>query len=238
MRSVNGKYGEVWYYGKDEYVGRSLHNYGEFSPDECDKILSLANQLGPANTVCLDIGANVGFITQMLVYHGFETIAFEPQPAIFALLQKNTKFKAHCHNLALGSVAGTAKMPRVDYSRKGNFGGLGIGERTALGTIDVRMVTLDSMEFQRIGLIKLDVEGYELEVLKGGRETILRDKPIMYIEDDRMQNSSSLRGYIEEMGYTIEEHDPTLYREDNFFELKKNIWNKNYVSKNIICMPC
>ncbi len=233
MRSVIGKYGEIYYFGKDEYVGRSIHNYGEFSPDECDMILSLAKFSGK---LCLDIGANIGAITQMLAFNGLETIAFEPQPAVFGLLSRN--FSGCSYNVGLSSLAGSMKMPRVDYSMKGNFGGLGVNQRSSLGTIDVEVRTLDSYNFTDVGFIKIDVEGHEIDVLRGGYETIMLSRPIMYIEDDRTENSGALRQMIHSLDYTIEEHEPYLYREDNFFALKKNIWAPmNYVSKNLICRP-
>jgi hypothetical protein len=97
--------------------------------------------------------------------------------------------------------------------------------------------TLDSYSLD-CGFMKIDVEGYELEVLRGAVQTIERCKPIMYIEDDRQNKSSALRTFIRELGYSIEEHKPTLYRENNFFGLKKNIWDRNYASHNLICRPC
>lgn len=60
MRTIEGRYGKISYYGKDEYVGRSIHNYGEFSPSECDFIVSLCNSMGPANRLVLDIDTKIG----------------------------------------------------------------------------------------------------------------------------------------------------------------------------------
>lgn len=226
---VNGRWGTTHYIGKDEYVGRSLHYYGEYNPDETEMILSLANGH------CLDIGANFGVMAQALEYNGFTVTSFEPQPDVFSVLQKNTRV---CYNLGLGDVAGTFKMPKIFFGSKANYGGMAIGTRSDLGTIDVSVVTLDSFEFTDIGFMKIDVEGFEEKVLRGGAKTIARCRPIMYIEDDRVDRSDSLRKYIRSLGYTIEEHKPLLYRENNFFGLKKNVWDKNYASHNIICRPC
>ena len=86
-------------------------------------------------------------------------------------------------------------------------------------------------------VIKIDVEGFEENVLKGAENTIKKYKPTMYIEDDRVEKSLSLRTYIKSLGYSIEEHKPPLYRANNFFGKKINVWNMNYVSHNIICRP-
>lgn len=229
MRSVNGRYGPVWFIGKDEYVGRSLFSYGEYNPDETEMILSLARGL------CLDIGANFGVMGQALEDAGFEVISFEPQPDVFNCLRKNVV--GECYNIGLGDVAGSFSMPKIFCGSRANYGGQSIGTRSDLGSISVEVRTLDSFELD-VGFMKIDVEGFEERVLRGGAKTIARCKPIMYIEDDRIEKSFSLQKYIKSLGYTIQKHYPPLYRENNFFGLKRNVWNQNYVSENLICMPC
>ena len=222
-------YGPCEFFGKDTYIGKSLYAYGEWSGDECLKILELANGQ------CLDIGANVGFMSMAMESLGLEVIAFEPQPEIYGLLRKNMRGK--CMNVALGNIVDMVKMPRISYSRNGNYGGCGIGMKSELGTINVSCMRLDDLGL-RPGFVKIDVEGYELEVLRGGKETILAHKPIMYIEDDRPEKSRELRAYITELGYTIEEHQPKMFRTNNFKGRTDNIWGVDYISKNIICRPC
>jgi FkbM family methyltransferase len=243
LGTVNGRWGPCTYFLKDEYVGRSVRNYGEYNPDETEKVLSLANEAGVG--LCLDIGANIGCISQALLSVGEKVLAVEPQPEVWKVLRENLDYvdsSASTTLCALGSVEGTATMPKIDYSAKANIGGCGIRTMNAWERkIEVHVTTLDRLVAQRgrVKFIKMDVEGFELEVLKGGRETILRDKPIMYIEDDRTEKSYALRKYIrEELGYWIEEHKPTLYRPKNFLGLERNIWDLNYASHNIICRPC
>lgn len=243
LGTVNGRWGPCTYFLKDEYVGRSVRNYGEYNPDETEMVLELARESGAGR--CLDIGANIGCISQALLSVGEEVIAFEPQPEVADVLARNCAAAGNRFtvvNAALGSVPGVAAMPKIDYSSKANIGGCGIREMSAWERkIEVEVKVLDELfnaGTERIKFIKMDVEGFELEVLKGGREMILRDKPIMYIEDDRPEKSYALRKYIrEDLGYWISEHKPTLYRENNFFGLKKNIWDLNYASHNIICRP-
>lgn len=236
LRTVAGRWGQTTYLGKDEYVGRSIHNYGEYNPDETETIIALAEEGSRAKLV-LDIGANHGTMGQALEANDYDVVSFEPQPELFKLvLSKNVR--GIKHNCALGDVEGVAPMPRLRYDEKNNFGGMGLGFRSVLGSIEVPVRTLDSFNFDNVGLIKLDVEGYEERVLRGGQETIARCRPILYVEDDRMAQSKSLREFIESLGYTITEHKPPLYREQNFFGYHKNIWDKNYVSHNLICRPC
>ena len=230
LKSCQTAYGPCKFYGKDEYIGRSLYVYGEWSGDECEKLISLGSGL------CLDIGANIGFMSMALASRG-PVIAFEPQEALFKLLVENTAGKSvECYNVALGSAAGVAHMPRVRYGEKGNYGGVRIVSG-GFGTIEVPMRTLDSFGLEGVGLIKIDVEGYELEVLKGAVETIERCSPILYVEDDLEHKSYALRKYIKEtLGYkNIEEHKPQLFRENNFNKYPSNVWDKSYESRNIIC---
>ncbi|CAB4134514.1 fkbM_fam, methyltransferase, FkbM family [uncultured Caudovirales phage] len=235
LKSVKGRWGETWFIAKDEYVGKSLYQYGEYNPDETEMILSLADK----NRVCLDVGANIGVMAQALEANGFKCIAFEPQTEIYNVLVKN--FKGEAHNCAVGATEGTVTLPKLYYSEKGNYGGISVNTKSIYGSYVKPLLSLDHL-FENgeidVGFIKIDVEGFELEVLKGATKLINRCKPILYIEDDRVGKSVDLRRYIRELGYSIEPHYPPLFREDNFFGNKKNVWDKIYVSHNLICRPC
>jgi FkbM family methyltransferase len=237
-RTIEGRWGKVSYFLKDEYVGKSIHNYGEYNPEETEKIISLAG-----SGLCLDIGANIGCITQALMQSDKDVVAFEPQPEVFKLLQENMSFsekklKCRAINAAVGDKVGEVEMPKVYYSAKGNFGGLGIGMTGVYGTYKVPCVTIDSYGFSNVSFMKIDVEGYETEVLEGATETILKYRPVLYIEDDRIENRSKLRKKISDLGYTYEMHQPPLYRSDNFLSKALNVWAPmNYASHNLICRP-
>jgi FkbM family methyltransferase len=234
MRSVEGRWGQTWFIDKDIYVGASLFHYGEYGPDETEMIIALAAEAGQ-DRLCLDIGANFGVMAQALETSGFRCEAFEPQPDVFSCLVRNVKGK--CHQLAVGDAAGTAKMPKILNGAKANYGGMGLGFRSELGTIDVPVTTIDSLNYADVGFVKLDVEGYEEKALRGAAETITRCRPILYVEDDRANKSASLRDYIAFLGYTIKEHKPTLFRENNFFGSHKIPWGGNIMSTNLICRP-
>ena len=228
LKSCQTAYGPCKFYGKDEYIGRSLYAYGEWSGDECDMLRSLANG------VCLDVGANIGFMS-MAMASVCNVVAFEPQPALFELLVENTRDKnVRCYNTAIGNSTQIVHMPKLRYNERGNYGSVGLVPG-GFGTIQVPMTTIDSYGFENVGLIKLDVEGYELEALKGAVETIKRDRPILYVEDDRDNKRDALRSFISSLGYAIEEHKPMLFRRNNYAGNRTDIWDKQYASHNIIC---
>jgi len=229
IQSVMGRYGRTYYFRHDEYVGKSIFQYGEFSPEECAYIVELASER--PGEIVLDIGANIGCVAQALLAAGHHVECFEPQPEVYKLLQLNCP-SATNHNVALGTNTGTAQMPLVDYSKRGNFGGLGIGAGHGLR---VELRTLDSYEYENVGLIKLDVEGFEELVLRGGAETISRCKPIIYLEADRQEKLTSLASYLASIGYAYTRHDPPLFCKNNFFNNPVRCWDRNYISANWVC---
>jgi FkbM family methyltransferase len=219
------------------FIGRSLYAYGEWGGEEASVIAGLAVEGGG---LALDIGANIGFMSMAMLAAGVPVQAFEPQPALFDLLRENTSSwnNVICSRVALSDLNGVSTMPRIRYGEKGNYGSLALGQRSELGVITVNCMTIDTLALSRVGFIKIDVEGHEMNVLRGGRATILRDRPIMYIEDDRPEKSLALQELIKGMDYKIERHYPRLFRENNFSGNKVNIWGQDYSSHNLICRPC
>ena len=71
-------------------------------------------------------------------------------------------------------------------------------------TVPVPMRRLDSYEYPSIGCIKIDVEGHEEAVLRGARETLIRDHPQLIIECEERHNPGAIqrvRRFLEELGY-------------------------------------
>lgn len=233
VSSVEGRWGKCSFFAEDIFIGKSIAHYGEYNPDETEFIIKLAEKAGKDKLV-LDIGANIGAIAQALEFSGFTVEAFEPQPEVFGLLQENVKGK--CHNLALAHRSGVTVMPKLRYDERNNFGGVVLGTASrANGAIQVKVETLDSFGYDNVGLMKVDVEGFEEQVLRGAVETIARCSPVLYLEDDRVEKRESLHGFLRELGYRWEPHNPPLYRPENFFGKRENIWDRNFASFNIVC---
>jgi FkbM family methyltransferase len=233
VKSVEGRWGTCHYFAQDEYIGQSILHYGEYNPDETEFIIALAAKAGKDKLV-LDIGANIGAIAQALAYSGFTVEAFEPQPEVCEVLQQN--FNGRCHNVALGDQRGTTHMPRLNYAERFNFGGVSCNTLSrSNGAIPVPVETVDTYQYPNVGLMKIDVEGYEELVLRGAVKTIARCSPILYLEDNREDKRESLHAFLRELGYKWEKHNPRLYREKNFFNKKENIWDRDFASLNIVC---
>ena len=130
----------------------------------------------------VDVGAHIGTVTipyaQFVGDHG-RVYAFEPQQKIYAELLSNL-FLNNINNVtairkALGDSFGELEM---EVPPRNNEGATGFGNNGEL----VPIIPLDSLRLKDISFIKIDVEGAEKMVLEGARQTITRDKPVVYIE--------------------------------------------------------
>jgi len=129
-------------------------------------------------TAVLDIGAFIGSHTVEYLKHASTVVSFEPNPAAFACLTHNCPAAVRI-NVALGDKAGNRYWTRI-YP---NAGASYLSDTETPDCLTVPVRTLDSFQLPpNISYIKLDAEGEEVAILRGGRETILRHKPAMLIE--------------------------------------------------------
>lgn len=157
--------------------------------DELDKILTVIGLL-PDNCVIVDAGANIGLVSipvaQAVLLRSGVVHAFEVQRMMFYALcgsaALNDLDNLIVHNQALGSVIGTLRCDKLDYSKSQDFGLYSlIDQRETLPEM-VEVVTIDSLCLPRMDFIKIDVEGMEIDVLKGSRDSIKHHLPWCWIE--------------------------------------------------------
>ncbi len=134
-------------------------------------------------TVVVEVGAHIGTHTvalSRLAGPWGRVYAFEPQRKIYRELH---------HNLALNGVgnavilryavgAGETRIVEMNPVTGGNEGGTGVGH----GGDRAELRTLDGFGFERVSLLKIDVEGYENEVIDGAVDTIRRNRPAIVLE--------------------------------------------------------
>lgn len=178
-RLTNG--GEI-YLDLREFMCFTYFFYGGV-PHEMGTEKLLRRVLGEGG-VFVDVGANVGYFTKLaseLVGARGKVLAFEPMPAALRLLRMNTAGLSNVtvYPVALSDRTGTATF----YVRKkGDTSSLSPdGDATP---VPVTVATLDEQLAgeRRIDVMKIDVEGSELDVLRGGQMTIRRHRPIVYFE--------------------------------------------------------
>jgi FkbM family methyltransferase len=229
--------GAMIYNIHDRFIGRALDKYGEISRGE---VMFLRQLIGPGMTV-VDVGANIGVLTvpfARLVSPSGKVIAFEPQRIIYQMLCGNLALNALdnvvAYNMAVGRVAGTIAVPPVDYTQAGNFGGVSVSAAAVGETVP--LTTIDSLAVPRCDFMKIDVEGMELDVLEGARNTLQRFRPRLYVENDRAEKSPALIEHLLALDYQLYWHLPWLYSPDNFFRDQENIF-AGIVSDNMVCVP-
>ena len=233
---IEARHGTILYNKNDIYIGKSIEKYGEFSYLEA----KIFEQICKDGDVVIEVGANIGAHTlylSKLVGNGF-VFAFEPQRLVFQNL---------CANLALNSISnvfayqeavsnenGTIIIPECNFKENNNFGGINI-ENTKNGTT-VNKQKLDNFlnKINRLKLLKIDVEGMEISVIKGASELIKKFRPIIYVENDRQEHSKNLIELLWSLDYKLYWHLPKLFNENNYFKDKENIF-PNLVSVNMFC---
>ena len=235
---IKGRHGYFLYNKNDQYVGRSLALYGEY----CEAESAVFGQICKPGDIVIEAGANIGSHTvhlAKLVGTKGHVIALEPQRVVFQTLCANIALNSltnvMAHQVAVGGENGSAVMPGIDYSKSGNFGGISVN-MTGTGET-VRMVKLDGfVNLPRLRLIKIDVEGFEQQVLEGAAETIQKHRPYLYLENDRQEKSEALIRKIQGLGYRAYWHMPPLYNPENFAQNRRNVFNR-IVSANMLCLP-
>jgi FkbM family methyltransferase len=161
----------------------------------------------------VDVGANVGLMSLVaarIVGPTGRVDAFEPLPEIRALLaasvDANRFSNVVVNDFALGSAPSVLSIHRHLEVNRGSASLAWAG--TSTDTLSVRVETMDTavprLSSQPVSMIKIDVEGWELEVLKGGRAVLGRQpQPVLCIEFSRLRPLQG--GQLEDMVSLLEE---------------------------------
>jgi FkbM family methyltransferase len=203
-------------------LGFQLLETSSYDAGEVDmtlKLLDLRRQHYGDGAIVVDCGANIGVFTVEWAKHmsGWGAVlAFEAQERLYYALAGNIAinncFNARAVHAAVASQIGTMKMPTPNYFAPASFGSLELkkrGHTEFIGQVidysDDKMVavpttTLDSYNFPRVDLIKIDVEGMELEVLAGAGNCIATSHPILLIEAVKIDRDE-LRAWLERADY-------------------------------------
>ncbi|MBP1610172.1 MAG: SAM-dependent methyltransferase, FkbM family, partial [Acidobacteria bacterium] len=233
---TKSRFGNMLFPSKDPYVGNSLRKYGQFNQGEFE----LFTQFISGGCVVLDVGANIGFHTvplAQLVGSEGVVVAFEPQPVLHKILSANLVLNnipnVLTYSLALGNCEGECLIPLPDYFQSDPSGGPSLGEAGDGETIPLGK--LDDFALDRVDFIRLDVGGFESQILEGATETIERCRPILYVRNDSVEHSAELIQRLFDMGYRLWWHTPPLFSPDNFKGNQENVF-PGIVSINMLAI--
>ncbi len=137
----------------------------------------------------VDVGAHVGFWTMQLVKRFTYVQAFEPVAAHRECFALNVEaFNVTLHPCALSETAGSVAIHTSTTSS---------GDSWIDGCGDIPMLTLDSFDLNDVDFVKIDTEGHELSVLRGGEQMLKRCRPVVIVEQKR---EHSLRFGLPKLG--------------------------------------
>jgi FkbM family methyltransferase len=187
-------------------VGSSLHRcwLGTYEPSK-QKLLSSAIKPGD---VVYDLGANVGYyslLASVLAGPAGEVFSFEPVPRNLKFLRRHLELN-HVKNCTVLDVAVTGSNGTVafDFGPNSHSGHLAQGSTNV--TV-VRTVTLDSLvasgAIKPPNLIKCDIEGAELDALRGAFQTLSQYRPSLFLALHGAEIGKQCCALLAEMGYRL-----------------------------------
>lgn len=196
-----------WFAGKDTFLNNIL-------------------RFVQSQDVVLDIGVNIGFYLLNFAKKANQgnVYGFEPNPTVFEFAKKNCELNQFQHvklnNIGLGHVASSFQMAQIND----NLGMNKIVTESTSGSFTVQVQRLDDFVNQenitKVDVMKIDVEGFEMNVLLGAEEVINKNKPFLFIEIDEANlngNKASFqmmstwltnKGYVIKNAFSLEDLQP------------------------------
>ena len=226
-----GEYPQLAIYSFDN-IGLVINLDGRYEADSLEALSQfLTTQLNiDTDTAVLDIGANIG--NHSVFFSGIfnRVFAFEPNPQVYRLLS----FNSEGSNIVPLNYGLSSENSLLTFAIDSvNLGGSKVLDRTSnspaedLGTITVEVRRLDDeVELRRevVSLIKIDVEGHEIEVLRGATDLIETARPVIVFEqgkDSISEGSSEVIDFLRRRNY-------------GFFTIRSNFYLGRWLGARII----
>jgi FkbM family methyltransferase len=175
----------------------------------------IARLVKPGDTV-IDAGANIGYMTllaRVAASPGGRVIAFEPHPDLFQIVMENVaasqrKFDlapVDLHNQALGETKGTADLVvPAGFDKNDGLARIGVPLESDDRIIPVEVATLDDVVGSEvIAVLKLDVEGHELAILKGGEQALSSGQIRHVVFENHEGADSGPVQFLQAHGYSL-----------------------------------
>jgi len=239
------RYGSFEFIDNDNCIGCSLALYGEWAQREIDFLRTMIT----AGDVVVDVGANYGCHTVSFAHQvgkQGKVYAFEAQPILYERLVNNCRAAGVADqtvliNAIVDAMPGHSAAYAVDYELNANFGAISFVDHspraTSATTDTIDRVTLDAMALDLCNLIKIDVEGMELEVIEGGWSTIERFTPILFFECNGLQQGwLSIERLKELGGYRFFLFSESPFNPDNFHRSTENLFH-DYKESSLVALP-
>lgn len=189
------KYKEGWFLPEeDKYFESALLDYPAENDgkriyqfhhiDRCFHYLQTSKK-----RIAIDVGAHIGFWSYYLCKNFGHVHSFEPIESHIECFKKNvTNTNFTLHEIGLGN-----KKAKTSFNIPVEISGMASVNDKKEG--EIPMLPLDTFNFNEVDFIKIDVEGYEKFVIEGAKYTILRNKPIIILEEKEHSGLYGLQRY-------------------------------------------
>ena len=251
------KYPRLAVYSFD-HIGLLVNQYGIVEKETLEDTFYFLskNKLFDPTGICIDVGANIGNHSIYFSKIFRKVISFEPAKKIYQLLEINTQDHENIktYNIGLGSES-CSKTINYNKLNLGNSKIYEIGspeyDKDSLLLEEVKIESLDNLFLEseeKISMIKIDIEGYESFVFKGGKKTILKHKPIILFEHfeeikknkDRNFTTEYIKDpdeFLSDIGYQLYTLERGFYLGENYIlrllsVLLRSIFGEQKVFKN------
>jgi FkbM family methyltransferase len=180
LKMVKSRVGDFAVYKMDTVVSQSIALFGEY----CHAEIRIMSSYLTKESAYIDIGTNIGY--HALAMHkevGCDVLGFEPHPKHFAVATFNCQnHPIQLLNSAVSDTSNPLQLTDFDPNNMGNYGDLHSTTDTEKKTIEVQCLVLDEMNLIRCDVMKIDAEGHESKVIKGGLQTIDKFRPVIFYE--------------------------------------------------------
>lgn len=216
-----------WMLCEGPVIGKCLELYGEYSEGE---VATMRRYVKPGDTV-VDVGANIGSLTLPmagLVGPQGRVYAFESQAHNFNLLCAHLALNGIEHVRPLNAFVSDVAKPRTSSEMWGSY----VSDKWP-----TPVTRLDDLGLGACALLKIDVDGSELGVLKSAAGLIEKARPVLYFENDVQSESRALLEHVFDLNYDLYWDPQPVFVEDNFLGNPRYDMPILFVSKMILALP-
>lgn len=191
--------GDFVIYKNDTIVSQAIFLLGEY----CYAEVKIMSRYLDKDSLYLDIGTNIGFHARAVNnLVGCNVIGFEPHPNHFCVAAYNCKDKnILLYHTALGNKTGTIELKNFNEEDQGNYGDLTTVTDDIDDVIEVPLKKLDTFNLDDCTVMKIDVEGAELDVMKGAARTIKKFRPVIFFEALKVEDWVGCYDFLDARDY-------------------------------------
>ncbi len=216
-----------WMLCQGPFIGKCLELYGEYSEGE---VATMRRYVQPGDTL-VDVGANIGSLTlpmAAMVGERGRVHAFESHASTFNILCANLALNGIEHVQGRNAFVSDVADPKTSSETWGSY----VSDKWP-----TPVMKLDDLGLESCALIKIDVDGGELGVLKSAARLIEKARPVIYFENDVQSESSALLQHVFDLNYDLYWDAQPIFNQDNFLGNPHYPWDTVFLSKMVLALP-